>query len=54
MSTHKKKERKKESAGCELVTDGSVWNLLLVPRAIHKSEVNPGYSLPSHKIEKKR
>ena len=47
------KERKKESAGCKLlVTDGSVWILLLVPRALHKSVVNLGYSLPSHKIEK--
>ena len=47
MSPHKKKERKKESAGCKLlVTDGSVWNLLVVPRAVHKSEVNLGYSVP--------
>ena len=43
VSTHKK-ERKKESAGCELVTNGSVWNLPLVPRARHKSVVNLGYS----------
>ena len=39
VSPHKKKERKKESAGCELVTDGSVWILLLVPRALHNAQV---------------